>query len=105
MVEFGVGVYALSFDFVYVLVMFGTKSTHVFGSFEVEVVILKFNIVRIYGILGLCFILLIIHSRLLEAKFVKVCRGLIVKLRGRAIHEQVFTLRSDLLCLFHVLWG
>jgi hypothetical protein len=43
MVEFGVGVYALSFNFVYVLVMFGRKDTHVFGSFEVEVVVLKFN--------------------------------------------------------------
>jgi hypothetical protein len=82
MVEFGVGVYALSFNFVYVLVMFGRKNTHVFGSFEVEIVVLKFNIVRIYGILRLRFILLIIHSKLLEAKFVKVCRGLIVKLRG-----------------------
>jgi hypothetical protein len=39
MVEFGVGVYALFFNFVYVLVMFGRKSTHVFGSFEVEVVV------------------------------------------------------------------
>jgi len=92
MVEFGVGVYALFFNFVYVLVMFRRKSTHVFGSFEVEVVVLKFNIVRIYEILGLCFILLIIHSRLLEAKFVEVCRGLIVKLRGRVIHEQGFAL-------------
>jgi hypothetical protein len=52
--------------------MFGGKSTYVFGSFEVEVVVLKFNNVRIYVILGPCFILLIIHSRLLEAKFVKV---------------------------------
>ncbi len=63
MVEFGVGVYALSFNFVYVLVMFGRKNTHVFESFEVEVMVLKFNNVKIYGILGLCFVLLIIHSR------------------------------------------
>lgn len=82
MVEFGVGVYALSFNFVYVLVMFGRKNTHVFGSFEVEVVILKFNKVRIYGILGLFFIFLIIHNRLLKQKNVNVCRGFIVKLRG-----------------------
>jgi hypothetical protein len=47
MVQFEV--YALSFNFVYVLVIFGTKNTHVFGSFEVEVVVLKFNIVRFMG--------------------------------------------------------
>jgi hypothetical protein len=82
MVEFGIGVYPLSFNFVYVLVMFGRKNIHIFGNFEVEVVVLKFNIVRIYGILGVCFILLIIHNRLLEENFVKVCRGFIVKLTG-----------------------
>jgi hypothetical protein len=46
------------------------NSTQVFASFEVEVVVLKSNIVQTYGILGLCFTLIMIQHNLSESKFV-----------------------------------
>jgi hypothetical protein len=46
----------------------GKKNTHVLGSFEVEIVVLKFSIMGSYGILKLCFILVIILSRLPKEK-------------------------------------
>jgi hypothetical protein len=44
------------------------KNSHVLGSFEVEIVVLKFNTMGSYGIPRLCFILVIILSKLSKAK-------------------------------------
>lgn len=46
------------------------KSTQIFWSSEVVVVVLKSNIVQTYGIPGLCFTLVIIQHSLSESKFV-----------------------------------
>ncbi len=62
-------VYALSFKYVCMCACdVGKKNTHVLGSFEVEIVVLKFSIMGSYGILKLCFILVIILSRLPKEK-------------------------------------
>jgi hypothetical protein len=48
----------------------GRNNNHVLGSFEVEIVVLKFSIVGSYGIPRFCFILVIILNRLSKAKFI-----------------------------------
>ncbi len=69
MVKFVVVVYALSFNYVCMCACdVGRKNTHVLWSFEVEIVVLKFKIMGSYGIPRLCFILVIILSRLSKEK-------------------------------------
>jgi len=62
-------VYALSFNYVCMCACDARrKNSHVLGSFEVEIVVLKFNTMGSYGIPRLCFILVIILSKLSKAK-------------------------------------
>ncbi len=63
------------------------KSTQIFWSSEVEVVVLKTNIGQTYGILGLCFTLVIIQHSLSESKFVRCVEDTVCGQGDRAGHE------------------
>jgi len=51
------------------------KNTLVIGSFEVEIVVLKFNPKKKYGTLRHCFIFVTFLSKLSKVEFALICGG------------------------------